>query len=241
MPHSLARPWAVVQHVASEPPGLLADEASARGLTLRIHRMHAGDALPGAEEIGGLIVLGGPMNALEDDAYPHLRLERELVRDAVRRGLPVLGVCLGSQLLAASLGARVTRGPLPEIGFGPVVLTGEGARDPILARVGPEPLVFHWHGDTFDLPSGAVHLARSAAYPHQAFRVGARVYGFQFHMELDADLFRRWIPLLPEGYTPEDPRRSIVEGIGRSVYGAFFTNAAGIERGEKGSPALPVR
>jgi len=124
----MTTPWALIQHVAIEGPGLVASEAASCGIPLDVRRMFAGDPLPRAEEIGGLIVLGGPMGANDDADFPNLPRERELLAEAAGAGLPVLGICLGAQLLAAALGARVTRGVEEEVGFGEVTLTDEGSR-----------------------------------------------------------------------------------------------------------------
>jgi len=174
--------WGLIQHAPHEGPGTIATEAVAREIPLDVRRVYAGDAVHALREIQGLIVLGGPMGANDDEHHPHLAEERELLGGAVRAGYPVLGICLGSQLLAAALGGRVYKGPVDENGFGEVTPTREGGRDPVLGPAGPAIPVCHWHGDTFDLPPGAVHLATSARYPNQAFRVGDRAYGFQFHV-----------------------------------------------------------
>ncbi len=217
----MSRPWALIQHVPSEGPATIAEEARACGVPLHTRRMFAGDPLPSANEIGGLIVMGGPMGANDDALHPHLPAERKLLADAIRADLPVLGVCLGAQLLAAALGARVTRGAAEEIGFGVVGLTPEGIRDPVLGGGAAIP-VFHWHEDTYELPSGAAHLARSDVYPNQAFRVGGRAYGFQFHLEVDRSLYEAWIPRLPQGTAMDATLLPSVERAGRSVFRKFF-------------------
>ena len=125
--------------------------------------------------------------------------ERELLRAAVEAGVPVLGVCLGAQQLAAALGGEVRRGAVPECGVGEVHLTAAALADPVFGPA-PTPLpCVHWHGDTFSLPPGAVHLARSDAYENQAFRVGTRAYGLQFHVEVTGALVAHWGPHLPAG------------------------------------------
>jgi GMP synthase-like glutamine amidotransferase len=214
--------FVVIQHVAGEGPGLIGVLARQRGLPLDLRRTDLGEALPDAEGIAALVVLGGPMGAYETVAHPHLLEEQHLLEDAVARGLPVLGICLGSQLLAAALGARVYPGPAPEIGVSDVKLTAAGIDDPLLGPAGPTFPAFHWHGDTFDLPHGAVHLASTRAYPHQAFRVGTRAWGLQFHIELDRDLAREWSEVLPRGSSPTEPQRAAIEKTGRGVLNRFF-------------------
>ena len=217
------RRFVVIQHLAAEGPGLIGAVARNHGHSLDIRRMDRGDAVPAARTLEGLVVLGGTMAAYETAAHPYLAAEQRLLAEACTRDLPVLGVCLGAQLLAAALGARVFPGPAQEIGFGDVTLTADGTRDPILGPSGPVLPVFHWHGDTFELPAGATHLATSARYAQQAFRAGARAYGLQFHLELDRALARDWAGALPAGVRLEEKRRAAVEETGRAILHRFFS------------------
>jgi GMP synthase-like glutamine amidotransferase len=191
-------PWLLVQHVAFEGPGAIAEAITAAGADLSVIRVDRGDAVPppaAAGDCAGLVVMGGPMSVHDDLGW--LADERALLRAAVESGRPVLGVCLGAQQLAAALGAPVTEGPAPEYGVGEVHLTTEADRDPVFGPA-PSPLpCVHWHGDTFDLPEGAVRLAGNAAYANQAFRFGARAYALQFHVEVTASLVAHWGPHLP--------------------------------------------
>jgi GMP synthase (glutamine-hydrolysing) len=194
------QPWLLVQHVAFEGPGAIAQAIAEAGGALTVLRMDRGDLLPLPAvfaEVAGLVVMGGPMSVHDDLAW--LAEERALLRRAVEAGLPVLGVCLGAQQLAAALGAPVLEGPAPEYGVGEVHLTTAAISDPVLGPA-PTPLpCVHWHGDTFGLPEGAVRLAGNAAYENQAFRFGDRAYGLQFHVEVTASLVAHWGPHLPPG------------------------------------------
>jgi GMP synthase-like glutamine amidotransferase len=219
--------WAVLQHVDFEGPGVIAAEARLRGIELRARRIDRGERVPDTEEVDGLIVMGGPMSLWEVEEHPWLAAERRALAAAVAYGLPVLGVCLGAQLVAAALGARVFRGPEPEVGAGRVELTEEGRRDPVLSAAGPSLPVLHWHGDTFDLPHGAVHLARSDRYANQAFRFGDRVLALQFHLEVDRALAEAMRPHLPFGSRLGEDHRADIERAGRRVLGAFLDSVAG--------------
>lgn len=177
----------VVQHLEPEGPYRIARALEARGIEVQHCRLHDGDEVP-ADVAGhdGLVVMGGPMSAASDDGFPTRRAELALIGDALARRVPALGVCLGAQLLALVAGGRVYRGARgAEIGWFPVELL-EGARtDPLLGGLPPSVPALHWHGDTFDLPPGSPNLARSARYANQAFRVGDRAWGLQFHLEVD--------------------------------------------------------
>jgi GMP synthase-like glutamine amidotransferase len=181
----------VLQHIACEPPGAYEDELRARGGDLERVEVDAGEPLPDWRDFDGLIVMGGPMGAYEQDGFPWLTAEKQLMAEAASAGAPIWGICLGSQLLAASLGARVELGPEPEVGVLDVHCTAAAASDPVFAQAPATFKALQWHQDTFALPPGATHLASSPAYPHQAFRYG-RAYGLQFHIEVDTALATEW-------------------------------------------------
>jgi GMP synthase (glutamine-hydrolysing) len=133
------------------------------------------------------------MSANQGERYPHLLVEISLIREAVQSGLPVLGICLGAQLLACALGARVKRSAKPEIGWHEVTLTENAVNDPLLSHLNGRQKIFQWHSDTFDLPRDALRLAGSEICANQAFRFGESAYGLQFHLEVDEKLIRRWL------------------------------------------------
>jgi len=183
----------LVQHAESEGPGLLAQALDERRLPIRLVRADRGESVPrAAAGAAAVIILGGPMGVHEEDRFPHLRDEILLASDALRLGVPILGVCLGAQVLAAAAGARVYRGPAQEIGWFPTTLTAAGRADPILGLLPGEAMVFHWHGDTFDPPPGATLLASSRLYEQQAFRLSPRAWGVQFHPEITEAMVDDW-------------------------------------------------
>ncbi len=182
-----------IEQIECEHPGLLLAPIEAKGISTEIIRPYKGDKLPEALGPGqGLIVLGGPMNVDETDKYPHLAEQIRLIKETVDRGQLVLGICLGSQLLAKALGARVYSAPSEEIGWDEVEITDAGLADPIFKEI-PNPLpVFQWHGETFEIARGATHLASSNACANQAFRYGSRAYGLQFHFEVNREMAQTW-------------------------------------------------
>jgi len=169
----------VVQHEPGEGLGSLAPFLE----DARIVRTFAGEPVP--DESDALVVLGGGMGAYEQDRLPHLRDEIRLLRRCVEQEKAVLGICLGSQLLAAALGGEVAPAPVKEIGFYRVRLTPQAREDRLFGSAPESFVAFHWHGDAFTLPQGAVPLASSTLTPLQAFRFGARAWGVQFHLETD--------------------------------------------------------
>lgn len=209
----------VFQHVEAEPPGRLAGGLEGAGHTLRIFRSDLGQQPPriGAN-CDALIVMGGPMGVYDHADHPWINPELDLIRMALDAGLPTLGLCLGSQLVAAAAGARVYPGEAPpEIGWTRVGLTPAGAADPLCGPLADAPgaaeaTVFEWHGDAFDLPAGAELLAGNGPYPRQAFRLGA-AYGFLFHFELTRETIAAWLALWPEEVTAagQDPQAVLEE------------------------------
>lgn len=145
------------------------------------------------DEAAGLIVMGGPMSVDDVEQYPFLASEVAWIQQAVARQLPVLGICLGSQLLAKAMGGKVYPNQIKEIGWYPLQMLPAAAKDAILADCQNTETVFQWHGDTFDLPAGAVLLAQSGQCKHQAFRVGSSAWGLQFHIEMTPDMVDLWL------------------------------------------------
>lgn len=187
-----ARRVLVLQHHPLEHAGVYADTLARAGARLDVVRSFAGDRHPATlAGYDGLIVMGGPMSVGDDAEHPWLADERALIAEAIAADMPTLGVCLGSQLIASVAGAPVAPGPEPEIGWYRITPT-TAARDDALFADAPPFAALEWHRDVFPLPPGAVTLASSARYPVQAFRVGRRVYGLLFHLEIDAALIEAW-------------------------------------------------
>ena len=186
------RPWLVLRHIEHEHIGTLAQVLEGAGIAYRYLDVFRGDVVPETPaDWSGLIVMGGPMGVYEADRYPFLREEQRLIRQATEAGLPVLGICLGSQLIAGALGARVYPGHKKEIGWYPVEVTAP--QDAFTAGLPSRFMGFHWHGDTFDLPAGATRLFRSDLYENQGFRYGPNVCAIQFHLEINAAMVAEWL------------------------------------------------
>ena len=153
--------------------------------------------MPEVSEVSGLVVLGGEMNADDLEDYSFLRRVRELVREAVEEEIPVLGVCLGAQILTRAMGAEVRQAPRREIGFLPVKATAAGVNDPVLAPFAPEAHVFQFHEDACELPVGAELLMEGEDVSVQAFRVGKTAYGIQYHFEVTIEIIAAWCDEIP--------------------------------------------
>lgn len=180
----------IVQHVPWERPALIASALSGIPTRTVTVARDLDPLLPAATELAGLVVLGGPMNADDIRNYPGLAAERRLASSAIDAGVPTLGVCLGAQLLARALDARVERGVARELGWAPVTVHDE--RDPLVGPLKPGIPVLHWHADAFELPNGATRLASTEATEIQAFRAG-NAWALQFHMEATCELVEQWL------------------------------------------------
>lgn len=184
----------VFQHDPFEELGFFAEVLDKQGTRYRIIRLFQ-DEMPAGdwEHVSALVILGGPMSVNDEEAFPFLRWEKRIIRAAIDDRVPTLGICLGAQLIAATLGATVYRGQVKEIGWNPVVITPHGLVDSLLGYLPENAMVFQWHGDGFELPQGAIRLASSPHFENQAFRLGKSVYGLQFHLEVTPRMIARWI------------------------------------------------
>jgi GMP synthase-like glutamine amidotransferase len=228
----------ILKNIVSEGPGTIEKFLKDKSVPYRIAELGSGEPAPSLENFDTLIILGGPMAVYEMDDFPHLAVASRLIREAINRQMKVLGICLGAQLIAHCLGAEVYRGPGgPEVGWLPIELTADGVRDPLMRKLAVHPRVgdfwnrfkvFHWHGDTFDLPMGARRLARSAIYENQAFCLGDTVYAFQFHIEVTEKMVGEWLSGEPDFKRTLKETASIYdEYLGRAMafYRAFFAEA----------------
>jgi GMP synthase-like glutamine amidotransferase len=172
-----------LQHVPFEDIGSLTQDVIANDHSLTTTHWYKGDRAPALDSFDVLIVMGGPMGIYDDDIYPWLAEEKALIAAAIAAGKKIMGICLGAQLIACVLGAKVTRNVHREIGWFPLQIAAEASNHPIAKLLAECNQVFHWHGDTFGIPAQAQLLASSEACAHQAYVVGNQVYGFQFHLE----------------------------------------------------------
>jgi len=227
----------ILKNIGSEGPGTIEHFLLESGRKYEVVEMSHKDAVVG-RDADVLVIMGGPMSVNEEDIYPYISLETALVRDFIGKGKKVLGICLGAQLIAKALGARVFAGAEKEIGWYDIELLEGAERDPLMRRLASDirpgsnaPAnnrfkVFQWHGETFELPSGARLLAKSGLYPHQAFSYGEGVYAFQFHIEVTREMIYEWLANEPvdmgmireqtEAYYDDYHRRAL------NFYNAFF-------------------
>ena len=186
----------LIQHEAYEALGTLDPLLKREGVRIKyVNFERTPDAVPSLERSDGLVLVGGYMGVYEDDRYFHLKTEMKLVEEALKRKIPILGICLGSQILAHVLGSRVRKHTDREMGWYELRLTDAGRTDPVLSHFQPHERLFQSHGDTFDVPSGCVHLASSDICQAQAFRYGENVYGLQFHPEIDSKIVSDWLAM----------------------------------------------
>ena len=222
----------IIQNVTSEGPGTIADHLRTTNIPFTSIDLERGHSLPDIAPFSHVVILGGPMAVYEMDRTPYLKDEALLIEKAVGAGKHVLGVCLGAQMLAHVLGARVYPGGQKEIGWYDVALTGDGMKDPCMTELaadgGQTAQVFQWHGDTFDLPQGALCLASSELFPNQAFRYSDRVYALQFHIEVTPGIVTGWLrnvkgvdfPIIDKrSQEIYSPYRKRAEGFYRAFFG----------------------
>lgn len=183
----------LLQHVDFEGAGSIAGFARRHGHTLTTVKMYKNSPLPEPDSVDALVVMGGPMSVNDESEYPWLTAEKKFISRLIEQKKPILGICLGAQMIASSLGARVYPGPEKEIGWFPVHLAPEAKLSTATQNWPENPVVFHWHGETFDLPAGSVRIASSDLYKNQAFIYGDRVIGIQFHLEMGEEDINRII------------------------------------------------
>jgi GMP synthase (glutamine-hydrolysing) len=184
----------VLQHVAHEILGTLNPLLKQHGLRIRYVNFHRDpNAQPSLDGYNGLIILGGPMGVYEQDKHPHLKIELKLIEEALKKNIPVLGICLGAQMLAHVLKADVKKGEHKELGWHDVHLKECASKDPLFEHFKSTEKIFQLHGDFFEIPKSTEHLAFSKIFDGQAFRYGQKAYGMQFHLEVDAAMVNRWL------------------------------------------------
>jgi GMP synthase (glutamine-hydrolysing) len=224
----------IIKNIETEGPGTIEQFLRSEGIPFHVVELGVGEIPPSLEAYNTLIILGGPMGVYEMQNHPHLMAGSRIIREAINRDLKILGICLGAQMLAHCLGGDVYPGPEKEIGWHHIELTGEGLKDPVIRKLAIHPdvgdfwrkfRVFHWHGDTFDLPTGATLLASSARYKNQAFRFRNKIYGFQFHVEVTKSMIMQWFEGMPElNKMIEQTEKIYEEYAGRAIhfYKTFF-------------------
>ena len=193
-----------LQQVSEEGPACISDWIEANLARISYTHFYENAVLPQLEDFDVLLVMGGPMGVYEEEKYPWLAEEKRLIKKAIEAGKVVLGICLGAQLIASALGAKVYPGKQREIGWWPLQLTEQGEH---ILGIPAGQVVFHWHGDTFDLPVGATLLASSAKTPHQGFMVGDKVLALQFHMEVNEESLK----LMTSSFADELQKGSYVQ------------------------------
>ena len=190
----------IIKHIDIEGPGLIEYCLNQEKIPYQILNLKPGIHLPKLDDFNHVVFLGGPMNVYEEDRYPFLRDEDLFVKEAIQRGKTVLGICLGAQLIAKALGAKVFRASIKEIGWYDVSLTEEGSKDPLFSFLPSKFPVFQWHEDTFEVPKAGKLIATSTSVPHQAFRYGENAYGLQFHLEVTEEMIQEWMKTYEEEF-----------------------------------------
>src|SRR5438132_5078750 len=188
----------IVRNEDPDPGGTVLEELQAAGFDVQMLDAHRAQTFPDPDDVAGMVVLGGAQHADDVTAHPYLLDERTFVHEATERGVPVLGICLGGQILALARGAGLRPSPVLEFGYTRIRPTPEGRRDPVISVWQEGDRVFHWHEDTFDLPEGATLLLESEQVPNQAFRYGEAAWGLQFHPEVTRAVIDGWLEVAGE-------------------------------------------
>jgi GMP synthase (glutamine-hydrolysing) len=188
----------IIKHIDIEGPGLIEYCLKQEKIPYQIVNLEAGPRLPKINDLSHIVILGGPMNVYEEDRYPFLRDEDLFIKEAIQRGKKILGICLGAQLMAKALGAKVFKAPMKEVGWYNVSLTRVASHDPLFSNLPKTFSVFQWHEDTFEVPKAGKLIATSTSVIHQAFRYGENVYGLQFHLEVTEGMIQEWMETYEE-------------------------------------------
>lgn len=191
----------ICKNIETEGPGTIEDYLKTQEIPYKIVELSKGEKIPEPDRFGTFIIMGGPMSVNEDNRYPYIKEEEKLVMDFISQNKKVLGICLGAQIMAKALGSEVYKGSKEEIGWYDIKLTEDGLMDAHMRSLTLHPgtgnfrekfKVFHWHGETFDIPEGAKRLASSELYPNQAFKSMNKAYAFQFHIEVTPEIIKEW-------------------------------------------------
>lgn len=183
----------IIKHIEVEGPGTIEKFFKDNLLESRIVELSKGETLPTVDKCEAIICLGGPMSVYETDKYQFLTAEEHFLKQALDKKIPILGICLGAQLLAKVCGAEIRKAEQEEIGWYTISLTGEGKNDPLFKGLEEKLNVFQWHEDTFDIPKGATLIAKGTTCKNQAIRIGEYAWGFQFHPEITEEMLKKWI------------------------------------------------
>ena len=234
------KPVIIVRNEAHDPGGTVLRELRREGLTVRFVDAHRDQEMPGTDAVSGIVVFGGVQHADDVDTHPYLKAERELLHDASERGVPVLGICLGGQLLALAKGASLRPAPVREFGFTPIEPTPEGKVDPVMSVWEPGDRVFHWHEDTFEMPDGATLLLQGEHVRNQGFRYGDAAWGVQFHPEVTREVLEGWLGVAGDttqrwGKSPDRIREEAGLHLAREEEraGEMVRRFAGVIRGRR--------
>jgi GMP synthase (glutamine-hydrolysing) len=213
------------QHIPFEGLGLIKDWADDRGHKLSATKFYKKHTLPNVDDYDALIIMGGSMSVHDEKIYPWLKEEKKYIKQAIKAGKSILGVCLGAQLIADVLGAKISTAPVKEIGWFPIAWSDAAMGHKIIAGLNPAMNVFHWHGEQFAIPDGTVHLASSKACANQAFLYGNKILGLQFHLEMDEEAIEKIIDNCGNEISAPSPTIQSAETIKEKI-----ANTAACER-----------